>query len=322
MSWCRTWAMVGRPMATVLRPSGAVRAPMEIPSMVRHFEDMPSAYDQPSGAEAVNRRRVGKIEGVIGPFLDVQLAFGAVKEKLSAVRRQNLEAGLGKAAEDDVTLVSGRTLGADDADAGRDQGGRTGLIGGSCPGTARRPQGPSVSVAGGPLVVSTADHQVKLVIAGSGTSDVAGWTVVGDEQLVITRERQTEGITEADRPNRVVAAERVIGRNASVRVVAQDLAAQARGALRLVGDMILSDRDIELAVGTKGDPATFVATIRPAREIVDYRRQASACAAFILPANHALPALVVRPAVKRVDEAIAGKRWADRQAQKTAFARG
>ena len=86
--------------------------------------------------------------------------------------------------------------------------------------------------------------------------------------------------------------------------------------------MILPDRHIELAVGTKGDPATFVATIRPAGEIVDDRGQGSACAAFILPANDALPALVVGPAVKRVDEAIAGKRRADRQSQQTAFARG
>src|SRR5438067_10757050 len=157
--------MVGRPMATVLRPSGAVSAPIEMPSMVRHFEDMPSAYDQPSGAQPVDRRCVGKIQRMIGPFLDVELAFRAVKEKLSAVRRQNLEAGLRIGAENNVPLVAGRALGADDADAGGDQGGRTALIGGRCTSTLRRPQGPSVCVAGGPLVVSAADHQANLVIA-------------------------------------------------------------------------------------------------------------------------------------------------------------
>src|SRR6266705_6047088 len=120
----------------------------------------------------------------------------------------------------------------------------------------------AIAVARRPLVIAAPAHAVNLIPAAARRSRVAGWPVVRDHQGAVGREREAERIAQPDRPDGVARAERVVARNGSVGVVAQDLAADARRILRLGGHVVLAQGDVELAVGAERDPPALVAAVR------------------------------------------------------------
>src|SRR5438552_16582848 len=127
----------------------------------------------------------------------------------------------------------------------------------------------AIAEARRPLVISAPDHPVNLIPAATRRSGVAGWPVVRDHQGAVGREGEAERIAQADRPDGVARAERVVAGNGAIGVVAEDLAAEARGFLRLGRHVLLAQGDIELAVRAEGDPASRVAAVRSGGQSLD-----------------------------------------------------
>src|SRR3989442_11388230 len=177
----------------------------------------------------------------------------------------------------------------------------------------------TIAEASRPLVVSAPDYQVDLIPAAARRSRVARWPVVRDHQGAVRREGEAERIAQADRPDWVTRAERVVAGYRTVGVVAEDLAAEARRVLRLRRHVVLSHGDVELAVVAEGDPPALVTAVRSGRQVLDDGRRVDARPGTGQPANDALPSEVIGAAVERINEVVFVERWAEREAEEGAL---
>src|SRR2546425_896909 len=180
----------------------------------------------------------------------------------------------------------------------------------------------TIAEARRPLVVSSPDYQVDLIPAAARRSRVARWPVVRDHQGAVRREGEAERIAQAHRPDGVARAERVVTRNRAISVIAQDLAAEARRVLRLGRDVVLSNGDVELAVGAERDPPALVAAVRSGRQVLDDGRRVDARPGTVQPANDALPSEVIGAAVEGIDEVVFVEGRAQSQAEEAALSVG
>src|SRR5207244_11825574 len=101
----------------------------------------------------------------------------------------------------------------------------------------------AIAKAGGPLVISAADYPVHLIPAAAGRSRVAGWPVVRDHQGAVGSEGEAERIAQADRPDGVARAERVVAGNGAIGVVARNVGADARRVGRLRRHVVFAQGD-------------------------------------------------------------------------------
>src|SRR6266480_7617504 len=162
----------------------------------------------------------------------------------------------------------------------------------------------AIAEAGWPLVISAPDNPVDFIPAAARRSRVAGWPIVRDHQGAVGGEGEAERIAQADRPDGVARAERVVARNRAIGVVAEDLAADARCVLRLGRHVVLAKGDVELAVGAEGDAPALVAAVGSGRQVLDDGRHVDARPTTVQPAHDALPREVIGPAIEGVDEMV------------------